>query len=399
MVKVLRSPVFLLVGSLLFIAGCGGDGVNPLSAQPSTGRSNPAANRTTETLALTLITPTLATEPVTHDSDDPAIWVNPTAPEKSLIIGTDKHEQTGGLFVFNLEGKVVQKIENLDRPNNVDVVTGFQMGSEKVDLVVATERKKNRLLIYRIDPQTLQLVDVTGQTAVFTERKGIEAEVMGVALYKRPKDQAVFAIVSPKTGPKEGYLGQFRLVANGAKVDVRTVRRFGLFSGLTPTEEGEIEAITVDQDLGLVYFADELKGIRKGFADPDARNTNSQVAIFGEQGYIGDREGLAIYRKGAGGWLLSTDQIEAASEIRVYERGTAATKANRLVAVLKTQSDTTDGIEVTNQPLGAKFPNGILVMMNSKDRNFHIYDWRRVEQAITQASQPVTRTPANPRPR
>ncbi|MGD8212446.1 MAG: phytase, partial [Desulfobacterales bacterium] len=60
------------------------------------------------------------------DSDDPAIWVHPKRPWKSLVIATQKD---GGLVVFDLKGKVKQKILTAlfgaIRYNNVDLVYNF----------------------------------------------------------------------------------------------------------------------------------------------------------------------------------------------------------------------------------------------------------------------------------
>ena len=42
------------------------------------------------------IQPTRATAAVPHDPDDPAIWISRSDPAKSLILGTDKQERTGG---------------------------------------------------------------------------------------------------------------------------------------------------------------------------------------------------------------------------------------------------------------------------------------------------------------
>ena len=88
---------------------------------------------------------------------------------------------------------------------------------------------------------------------------------MGVALYRRPKDGAIFAIVGRKNGPKSGYLWQYRLEDDGrGNVRALKIREFGQFSGT-----GEIEAIAVDDELGYVYYADEGNGIHKWHADPD----------------------------------------------------------------------------------------------------------------------------------
>ena len=57
------------------------------------------------------LTPVLITEQAQHDTDDPAIWIHPTDPAQSLIIGTDKNED-GALYVYNLQGKIIEeKIE------------------------------------------------------------------------------------------------------------------------------------------------------------------------------------------------------------------------------------------------------------------------------------------------
>ncbi|RYF47172.1 MAG: phytase, partial [Cytophagaceae bacterium] len=60
--------------------------------------------------AQNVVKPVIITDTVRHDTDDPAIWINPADHTKSLIIGTDK-DQDGGLYVFNLQGKIVQEIQ------------------------------------------------------------------------------------------------------------------------------------------------------------------------------------------------------------------------------------------------------------------------------------------------
>ena len=63
------------------------------------------------------------TDPVatTEDAaDDPAVWVHPTDPARSLVIGTNKK---AGLVVYELTGKTVQVLDD-GRMNNVDVVQG-----------------------------------------------------------------------------------------------------------------------------------------------------------------------------------------------------------------------------------------------------------------------------------
>ena len=73
----------------------------------------------------------VATAPVTDDADDPAVWVHPSDPARSLIIGTNKvAAPAGALVVFGLDGKIRQTIAGLDRPNNVDVEYGLVVGGQ-----------------------------------------------------------------------------------------------------------------------------------------------------------------------------------------------------------------------------------------------------------------------------
>src|SRR3712207_5860377 len=71
----------------------------------------------------TALKPVVVTEKVYEDSDDPAIWISQENKAKSLIIGTDKHKDQGGLFVFDLQGKIdsTRSVTGMKRVNNVDV--------------------------------------------------------------------------------------------------------------------------------------------------------------------------------------------------------------------------------------------------------------------------------------
>ena len=313
----------------------------------------------------------VATEAVTGDADDPAIWIHPTDPGKSRIIGTDKVEpdKGGGLHVFDLQGKKIQVVP-LDRPNNVDVEQGVDLGSGVWDIAVAAERGKKRLAIYRIDPADGKLVDASGNTSVFASEAGERGAPMGIAIYKRPKDGAVFAIVSRKEGPTEGYLWQYRLVSSAGRIDARFVRSFGSCS-----EGGEIEALLVDDALGFVYAAEEKFGIRKYSADPEGPEANREVAVFGKTGFPEDREGLGLYATGPkAGFILCSDQREGGSYLRVFPR---EGDVHAEIMAIPTKADGTDGIEVVSSSFPG-FPKGFVVMMNSSAKNFLVYPWEKL---------------------
>ena len=319
----------------------------------------------------------VSTEAVAHDADDPAIWIHPSDRSKSLIVGTDKAEgKDGALYVFNLQGKAVQRVDGLDRPNNVDVQQGARMRGQMMDLAVAAERRARRLRVFRVRGTAPYLTDITGSTRVFDGATGDAALPMGIGLYHRKRDGAVFAIVSRKSGPAQGYLGQYRLtLGSDGRVNASLVRMFGAFSG-----KGEIESVCVDDELGYVYYSDEGFAVRKYHADPDRRNADRELGRFATSGYQGDHEGIAIMPTGTGkGYVISTEQIKGGSRYHIVRReGTRSNPHNHPeIAVIECGADDTDGIEAASGSFGPRFPRGLVAVMNSKDRNFLLVPWPR----------------------
>ena len=327
------------------------------------------------------------TAPLPDDPDDPAIWVHPTDPAQSVIIGTMKvAAPAGAIVVHGLDGRVRQTIAGIDRPNNVDVEYGVRLGGEPADVAVATERLARQLRIFRIGKADGRLQDLGG-IPILQGEQGEAGAPMGIALYRRERDGAVFAIVAPKTGPREGYLWQYRLTtaANGRPA-ATFVRRFGRFSGSTVREENEIEAVAVDDALGYVYYADEADGIHKWRADPDHPDAARELAHFGRSGFRGDREGIAIYAlKDGTGYIVCTDQLEGDSEYHIYPREGAPGNPHdhsREVAVVRGGADATDGLEISSAALGPTLPYGVMVAMNSKPMNFLVFRWEDIAAAV-----------------
>lgn len=347
------------------------------------------------------IRPVTSTAPLPNDADDPAFWRHPRDAAQSLILGTDKAAGNGGLWVFGLDGTPRQTLTPLDRPNTVDVEYGVSSSAGFLDIAVVTERLAHRLRVYQIPLDGGGLVDLApAGLDVASGTKGDAAEPMGVALYRRPRDGAVFAVVAPKGGPADGYLRQYRLTFDPDGVSAALVRRFGSFSGLgpSPDDPGEIEAVVVDDDLGFVYYADERFGLRKWHADPDHPDAARELAVFGRNGYLGDREGLALYREAGGrGVLVSSDQVPGGTRLMLYPRQGRPGPGGHdhpLLAVVPTSADDTDGLDVTSGALPG-LPRGAIVMMNSQGRNFLLFDWRDVEAFLAPSAR-RTSTAASP---
>ena len=313
-----------------------------------------------------VLTPALVPEQVRHDTDDPAIWINRKDPAASLVIGTDK-DADGALYVFDLNGKVVQDkvVRGLLRPNNVDIAYDVSVGGQRVDIAVVAERLAHRLRVYRL-PDMVAIDG--GGIPVFAGERARDA--MGIALFTRPQDGAVFAIVSRSDAfaPTTGYLHQYRLADDGTgNLQGIFTRAFGAWSGLK-----EIEAVAVDNELGYVYYSDETYGIRKYHADPLAEDADEQLAEFGRNDFARDHEGLSFYKREDGsGYLLVSDQ--QANRINIYAREGSTTNPHEhtLLARVNLATLESDGSDITTAQLPG-FAGGLFVAM-SADRTFQYY--------------------------
>jgi 3-phytase len=369
--------------ALVLFASSGCRRASPAPDEDST-KPPPAPSRLSQALE---IEAEYSTASLSNDPDDPAVWVHPTDPSRSLILGTMKVAAPAGAVVaFGMDGQIRQVISGIDRPNNIDVEYGLQLGGKRFDIAVVTERLARQLRIFRIEPTGGRLVDI-GAVPVLQGQPGEAGAPMGIALYRRPRDGATFAIVAPKEGPRQGYLWQYRLADAGAgRVGATLVRRLGNFSATSIRDENEIEAVAVDDALGYLYYSDEADGIHKWHADPDHADAARELAHFARTGFRGDREGIAIYALPDGtGYIVVTDQIDEDSEYHLYPREGAAGNPHdhsREIAVLRGGADATDGIEISSRPLGPGLPSGVLVAMNSGPRNFLVFRWQDIAAAV-----------------
>lgn len=366
-----RPSVLASSVALVLVACGGGDTAARPRDRDDRGAEAAVAPSAAIDATLPLVRDTLraavVTERVPRDSDDPAIWVDPVDPARSLILGTDKGDRDGGVYAFRLDGTIdrARSVAPLARMNNVDVRQGVRTSEGgTIDVAVATERGRMALRVFALP--AMRPIDGGGIPVFGSDSSRAP---MGVALYRRARDGALFAIVGGKGGPATDYLEQYRLTLAGGRATARLVRRFGAFSGTK-----EIEAIVADDATGMVFYSDETVGVRRYHADPDSGSR--ELALFATRGVVGDHEGLAIRATSdTTGYLLLSDQ--QGRRLHVYRREAP----HALVAVIPVDARETDGIEVSSAALGPRFPAGVLVMM-SDTRRFHVYDWRDVERLM-----------------
>jgi 3-phytase len=293
-------------------------------------------------------------------ADDPAIWIHPSDPGRSLIFGSDKKR---GLFVFDLQGREVQHVDFGTRTNNVDARRGFRWGSETIDIVAVNLRAAGKLAVLRINPDYTQGDAVSLLAGGRSSGNDISDDSYGLALYRRPRDGAMFAFdITNGKGP----VRQWRLTGDGAAIRTTLVRtiddvRFSISEGFL-----------ADDELGFVYLTEERVGIHKYNADPDA-GPQTRLAFFAARdGIVRDREGLALYPcADGGGYLVLSNQ--GSSTFNVYTR-----TDNRLVKTFVAHgAHGTDGLDVTAGAVPG-FPNGFVVIHDEPGLRYQVYDWTEV---------------------
>jgi len=306
-----------------------------------------------------------STYSVNFDADDPAIWINPNDPSLSLIIGTDKGTfPNGGLFVWNIDGSLQQRI-NISHPNNVDVISSYE---DSLDIVVFTMRDHDEIRVYKVDPDSRTLLNITTSGGIHTYRSPY-----GLTLYKRKSDNTIYAIISSTSKEYKNKLWQIRLEDDGdKKVKGVLVREFGVHTDV-------IEGMVADDELGYLYAAEEEFGIHKYYADPDMGD--ERLALFATNDSItGNREGLALYPCSDGtGYLLVACPSDNAIMVYRREGDDGNVHDHRLVTTLQNSlAEGGDGIDITNFNLSQEYPHGILVWHNKTHRRFDIFAWDKI---------------------
>ena len=297
-------------------------------------------------------------------ADDPAIWVNPSNPALSAIIGTDK---LGGLAVYDLSGRQLHYYGGI-RPNNVDLRYGFNLGGTPVDIVTASETDSDTILIYRIDPATRALVSLRAQ-ARYTG-----FGVSGLCMYDSPVSGKSYVFVSDSSG----NVKQFELIVTGGAVDYNLVRTLS-FGSMT-------EGCIADDFRQALYISHEDVALWRLSAEPNGGSTKTQVAPVDGSILTADVEGLAIYDRGNGaGYLIASSQ--GSDDFAVFDRQSGQYRGRFEIVSAGIDGVThTDGIDVTSAPVGPGYSTGLFVAQDDRNdagnQNFKLVPWSAVAVAL-----------------
>jgi 3-phytase len=320
------------------------------------------------------VTAVLESAPVDRDPDDPAIWVNPADPAKSRVIGTDKDY---GLVVFDLDGKIVQRLPD-GRLNNVDIRRDVELDGGTVTLVVASRRDDNTIALYTVDKD-----GVLSHATPFTVPGSpveIRYDIYGIGLYRNPANGETSVIVNFKTGD----VLQWVVGGTPKKLELTLVRQW--------TVPSQPEGVVADDALGLLYVGEEDGGVWRYQADPKAPAEGVQVDLVGSSCLPADDvEGLGIYASGEkSGYLVVSAQ--GMNRFVLYPREPDAEGRQKCLGAFHIGTGATDpvgetdGIEVVSSPVGEKFPRGLMVVQDDRNegftRNFKYISWADVEAAL-----------------
>ncbi|EAZ90225.1 phytase [Crocosphaera chwakensis] len=312
------------------------------------------------------------------DSDDPAIYIHPDDVEQSLVITALKN---GGLALYNLDGNEIQKItpDNI-RYNNVDLVYGFNLDGESIDIAVVSDRRNDTLVIFKIDPTTQQLTNITSSNileSIFGVDDG-EATAYGLATYTSPVTGQVYTFVSQADGDQ---ITQLELISDGqGNVTAEIVRTLSVpIPDDSEVEDAQVEGMVVDRELGYLYVGQEGFGIWKFYAEPDSSDTGTIVDtvkdINPNSNLTADVEGLTIYYGEDGkGYLLASSQGD--SSFAVYDRQGSNSYLGNFVVGENNGIDgveESDGADIINVALGDKFPKGLLVVHDGSNEDATVF--------------------------
>ncbi|HYE46740.1 MAG TPA: phytase [Caulobacter sp.] len=305
-------------------------------------------------------------------ADDPAIWVNPADPARSLIIGTDKQ---AGLGVYDLAGRRISFAAD-GKMNNVDLRDGFRLGGRSVTLVAASDRTRNAIALYELDGAAGTLRNIS---------EGVQptglGDPYGLCLY-RGKGGKIYVFINDT----DGKVRQWRLDATPAgTVKAVLMRQFAF--------PAQAEGCVADDEMGVLYIAEEDTALWRMNAEPKGGDKRVEVAsVASNPALKDDLEGVSLYlQPGGKGYLVLSSQGN--NSYALFRRDGANAYVGSFMVVADGArgidgSSETDGLDVTSAPMGPAFPNGALVVQDGRNvgppepQNFKIIPWTGIEAAL-----------------
>lgn len=301
-------------------------------------------------------------------ADDPAVWVHPTQPEKSKILGTNKKQ---GLFVYDLKGKQLQSLL-VDRVNNVDVRKGFTYAGKPMDIATASQRDRRAIALFKIDP-------ANGRVSAAEEIVTTLDDVYGLCMAKNKQNQIHVYI-----NDEDGRYEQWQILDTKQGWTGKKVREFAVAS--------QPEGCTVDERNNRLFVGEEAKGVwALGASAEDSTQMKLIAEVGKDSGLVADVEGMEIYQNENKNWLVVSSQGDDSYVIFEADAPFKSLGKFRLGLNADTGIDgvsETDGLTVVADFLGDDYPNGVMVAqdgrnhMPEENQNFKLVDWRKIQKGL-----------------
>ena len=298
-------------------------------------------------------------------ADDPAIWIHPQDPARSLILGTDKH---AGLSVYDLQGNLVQFLER-GRLNNVDVRSDLQSGNDRVSLAVATNRSIHALDIFGISANG----DVSLQLSVALTLE----DPYGVCM-QRTSDGTAVAFVNSTNGDYQQWI-----LNPSGRLDPQLAGTFSL--------QTQPEGCAVDDLTALLYMGEEDLGVWQMPADASAASQRVLVDTVGQGHLAADVEGMDVYRTTDSAYLLVSSQGDhsyALYDLNNSNRFSGSVRITDNPDNGVDGTEETDGLAVTPVAVDDRLPEGLVIIQDGYNRmpdarqNFKLVSWQDLRQAL-----------------
>ncbi len=295
--------------------------------------------------------PSVETQPIEAEStedaaDDPAIWIHPKDPSKSLVFGSNKK---GGLAVYDLNGKEVGYYP-LGEVNNVDILKDFSIGDSEITVLGCSNRTDQSVDLFQINEETGELTDIAdGLLGVDTS---LIDDIYGFCFAFDRENQKPYCVINGKNG----LVQQFEMIYVRGKIQLE-IRRSIQF-------ESQTEGMVADSELGHLYVGEEGGGIWKIPIDVSKGDTTFLLANSDNSNanIVYDIEGLSIYKQNGQGYLVASSQGNFS--YAVFDR----TGNNEYLGSFKIEAsdkidgvEETDGIDIVSDSLSPQFPTGIMV--------------------------------------
>ncbi|MFN4115846.1 MAG: phytase, partial [Inhella sp.] len=319
---------------------------------------------------LPLLLPSAQTDPVSgygDAADDPAIWVHPRQPARSLVLGTNKKQ---GLLVYDLQGRQRQFLA-VGRVNNVDLRQGLRYGAQTLDLAVATQRDEAVIVLFGIARDNGRVRELARLPT------GLD-DVYGVCSLRNAAGRLEVLV-----NDKEGRVRQFEILRERDRWQAALRRELRLPS--------QPEGCVVDEASGQLFIGEEDAGIWRLAAAADAKAVPELVIPLSEQLHA-DVEGLAVYRGGGEALLVVSSQGNdsyALYELAPPHRPRGSFRIGINAAAGIDGASETDGLEVTSANLGGPYRDGLLVVQDGRNnlprspQNFKFVPWSAVIQSMS----------------